>query len=257
MAEKQEFWTEARLKKGIIWVVGGILVVILATAGWWYYLNKPEGATPPVLQRAITDALAREKKTPSAIGPHIELAQLYIQNKQYDDGIVECDLILKIQKDNEFGLSLKGIAYDLKGNQTAAISYYQKTIALASKRGMSALNPAIVESRFRLAKIYLDQKKYDAALVQFQTLADQNAMDADSRYYLGLTFYKKGAYDKAIDWELQATRYVPDYYDAFFVLGQAYEKKGDKAKAIAAYKSALKGKADFKEAKDALARLGG
>lgn len=255
MAEKKEFWTEARLKKAIIWVVAGIVIVAAATAGWWYYLNKPEGSTPPVLQRSIDDAKAKAKKTPKDINVHFTLAQLYIQNKQYNEAISECNIMLKLQKDNEYAYSLLGIAYEAKGNISKAIEFYNKAIKTGSGKQQASLNPALVEARFRLGKIYLDQKKYNEALVQFQTVADSNSMDADSRYFIGLVAYRQGFYDKAIDSELAATRFVPDYFDAFFVLGQAYEKKGDKTKAIAAYKAALKAKPDFKDAKDALARL--
>lgn len=255
MAEKKEFWTEQRLKTGIYILVAGIIIVIIAMAGWWYYLNKPEGSTPPVLQRAMDEAKASIKKNPNDIGARITLAQLYLQNKMYDEAIAECKLVLKSSKDNEYAYSLMGVAEDLKGNQKAAEKYYLKAIELGSKKTMSQLNPAIVESRFRVGKIYLDQKKYDKALLQFQTLADQNSMDADSRYYLGLTLYKMGKYDKAIESLEGAVKFVPDYYEAFYTLGQAYEKKGDKDKAIEAYKKALKAKSDYQEAKDALARL--
>ncbi len=255
MAEKQEFWTEQRLKAGIYVLIAGILIVTIAIAGWWYYLNRPEGSTPPVLQRAMDEAKAAIKKNPNDIGARITLAQLYIQNKMYDEAITECKLILKSSKDSEYAYSLMGIAEDLSGDKKAAEKYYLKAIELGSKKSMSQLNPAIVESRFRVGKIYLDQKKYDKALVQFQTLADQNAMDADSRYYMGVTLYRMGKYDKSIEWLEKAVKFVPDYYEAFYMLGQAYEKKGDKAKAIEAYKKALSAKADYQEAKDALARL--
>ncbi|MFA5867508.1 MAG: tetratricopeptide repeat protein [Actinomycetota bacterium] len=255
MAEKQEFWTEQRLKTGIYVLIAGIVIIIIAIAGWWYYLNRPEGSTPPVLQRSITEAQAAIKKNPNDINARLTLAQLYIQNKQYNDAIVECKLVIKSSKNNEIAYSLMGIAEDLSGDKKTAITYYKKTIDLGAKKEMSGLNAALIQARFRLGKIYLDQKNYDGALVQFQTLADTNSMDADSRYYLGLTFYDMKQYDKSIEWLEQAVRYVPDYYEAFYKLGQAYEKKGDKAKAIDAYKKALKAKPEYQEAKDALARL--
>ncbi len=255
MAEKQEFWTEERLKTGIYVLIAGILIIIIAIAGWWYYLNKPEGSTPPVLQRSINEAKARLKKNPNDMDAHVQLAQLYLQNKQYADAIAECKIIIKADKENEVAYALYGIAEDEQGNTKKAIEYYKKTIEVGEKKRRSNTNPAIVQARFRLGKIYLDQKKYDEALVQFRTLADQNGMDSDSRYYIGLTMYRKGGYDEAINWLEQAVKFVPDYYEAFYTLGQAYEKKGDKAKAIEAYKSALKAKPDYQEAKDALAKL--
>jgi tetratricopeptide (TPR) repeat protein len=260
MAEtaKKEFWTESRLKKGIIWLIVGIVLVAGATAGYWYYLNMPEGSTPPVLQREIDQAMASIKKNPKDLAAHITLAQLYIQNKDYDDAIIECKNVIKADKEKEFAIysyALMGIAYEGKGEEKTAIANYKKAIDIGDKEEMSRLNPGVVESRFRLGKIYLDQKNWDGALLQFQTVADQNSMDADSRYYLGLTFYRMGQYDQAIESLEKSTQYVPDYFEAFYLLGASYEKKGEKEKAIAAYKQALKGKADYAEAQDALDRL--
>lgn len=255
MAERNEFWTEQRLKTTITWLTIGIIAVIIAMVGWYWYLNKPEAATPPVLQRSIDDALAKIKKNPNDMDAHLQLAQLYLQNKQYDESKTELKIIIKKDKENEVAYVLLGIVEDSTGNKKAAVADYRKAIEFGSKKPQRQLNPAITEARFRVGKIYLDQKNYDYAMNEFMVLADNNATDADARYFLGLTYYRMGKYDQAIQSLEQATRFVPDYYEAFYTTGQAYEKKGDKAKAIAAYKAALKGKSDYAPAKEALSRL--
>jgi tetratricopeptide (TPR) repeat protein len=256
MAEEQGFWTEARLKSGITWLIVGIIAIVLAgAAGYWYYYLKPVESTPRIIEKAINEALAAAKKNPNDLGPHITLAQLYIQDKRFDDAIVECKLILKIDKKNEYGMSLMGVAYEAKGNITTAIKYYKQAIATADVKQWANINPARKEAMFRLGKIYIDQKKYDDAIKIFDPMVKADKMDADSRYFLGVAYLRKGEADKAIELLLVATRYVPNYYEAQFALGQAYEKKGDKASAIKAYEMALKYKSDYTEAQDALNRL--
>jgi tetratricopeptide (TPR) repeat protein len=48
---------------------------------------------------------------------------------------------------------------------------------------------------------------------------------------------------------------VPNFYEAHYALGQAYEKKGDKEKAKKAYEAALKYNPQYEQAKEALDKL--
>lgn len=247
--------TEQLLKKGIWVTAAAIVAVVIALGGYWYYLNRPSGEIPPVLQQSIDQAKADVTKNPNNLDAHVKLAQFYIQAKMYDDAIEECTIILKIDKESEFGMSLMGVAYQEKGNTDKAVTYYKKAIEVGEKKKFARINPAVNEARFRLGQIYLDRKKWDDAINIFKPMVERNAIDADSKYYLGLAFFGKGQYDAAIEQFEAAIAFVPDYAEANYALGQTYEKKGDRKKAAEAYKAALKYKPDYAEAKTALARV--
>jgi len=57
---------------------------------------------------------------------------------------------------------------------------------------------------------------------------------------IGTFYLKKGKYDAAIDRFMDASRAEPTYAMPWFLMGQAYEKKGDLAGSIKAYQKYLK-----------------
>jgi tetratricopeptide (TPR) repeat protein len=62
---------------------------------------------------------------------------------------------------------------------------------------------------------------------------------AEKSIEIGLYYMKKGNYDAAIDRFQDAARYRANFARPYLLMGQAYEKKGDKVSAIAAYKKYL------------------
>jgi Tfp pilus assembly protein PilF len=62
---------------------------------------------------------------------------------------------------------------------------------------------------------------------------------AEKSIEVGLYYFKKGNYDAAIDRFQDAVRFKPNFARAYHLLGEAYEKKGDKAEAVQAYRKYL------------------
>ncbi len=62
---------------------------------------------------------------------------------------------------------------------------------------------------------------------------------AEKSIEVGVYYFKKGNYDAAIDRFQDAVRFKPDFARAYHLLGEAYEKKGDKAEAVKAYQKYL------------------
>lgn len=254
MADK-ELLTEERLKTAIKWVAIGILIVILATAGWWYYLNRPKESVPKILQKAYDDAKKKVDKNPNDMGARVELAQMYLKMGEYDSALAELNFVVKQKKADAYVHVLLGIVYEQKKETNKAITEYKKAIDMDRKEPMKGVNPALSEGLYRLSDIYLSQKKYDEAIKYLTEAVVLNQIDSDSLYKLGVAYYRKGDYDNAITNLVNAVRYVPNFYEAQYALGQAYEKKGDKEKAKRAYEAALKENPQYEQAKTALDKL--
>ncbi len=62
---------------------------------------------------------------------------------------------------------------------------------------------------------------------------------AEKSIEVGNYYMKKGNYDAAIERFQDAVRYKPNFARAYHLLGEAYEKKGDKAEAVKAYRKYL------------------
>ncbi len=62
---------------------------------------------------------------------------------------------------------------------------------------------------------------------------------AEKSLEIGTYYLKKGNYDAAIERFQAATRSKPNFARAYRLLGEAYEKKGDKAEAVNSYRKYL------------------
>lgn len=254
MAEK-EFWTEARLKTAIKWVAVGIIAVILATSGVWYYYSVYPKQAPTVLDRALDEALKKSAKSPKDASLHLAVAEIYMQQEKWDDAIKELETSAKLQENNNIAYALEGVCYEAKGNDKKAETFYKKAIAIGEKGEMKGIDPALFESYYRLGRMYFRQGKTDKALEMMTEASSVNNIDSDSLYWLGRIYYKKGDCTKAEENLLKATRFTPDFYEAQYWLGQTYEKLDKKDEAIKAYEQALSYKKDYKQAQDALDNL--
>jgi tetratricopeptide (TPR) repeat protein len=68
---------------------------------------------------------------------------------------------------------------------------------------------------------------------------EYNPRLAQKSLEVGKDYLKKGNYEAAISRFLEAIEYQPDLVAAYDVLGRAYEKNGDKARALGVYKDFL------------------
>ncbi len=63
---------------------------------------------------------------------------------------------------------------------------------------------------------------------------------AEKSVEVGEYYMKKGNYDAAIDRFQDAVRYKPGFARPYRLMGEAYEKKGEKAEAVKSYQTYLK-----------------
>jgi tetratricopeptide (TPR) repeat protein len=116
--------------------------------------------------------------------------------------------------------------------------------------------------RGSLGILYLQLERWDDAFAAFETILQANPADAQALYQLGRTGAVSGQrLDRA---EECLRRYLahtptadePPLAAAHHRLGMIYEKRGDKARARAAYQAALKLTPGYGPAKEALKKLG-
>jgi Tfp pilus assembly protein PilF len=158
-----------------------------------------------------------------------------------------------------------GRAYYQLGDMDKAVDYYNQALAI---------DPTKTDIHNNLGLVYLNRKEYDQAREQFQIcINDLTYSNAGmSRYNMGLleestgnrdkaaTYYhqiissagqtpaatpayyrlayiefQKGDYRASVDYLTAAVRLNPDYADAFFLLGESYEKMDLSDEAAEAY----------------------
>ncbi len=247
--------SDEQLNKAI-WVVVALIAVTLVSAGGYLaYRNYLSGNIPPVIQIEMDKAKAQIEKNPKDVEARVRLANLYIGENMNAEAKLELEQVLKINKNHIAALTLLGTVYETQGQDSKAVTYYKRSIAVAEKTEFQALNIYLYEAYYRLGSIYMKRKEYDKAIEVLKKDSQLNPMDSDLHNQLGRAYLKKGDSDTAIVEFSEALKYVPNFAEAHYGLGQAYEKKGDKAKAIEEYKNALKYKSDYEEAGKAIDRL--
>jgi len=108
------------------------------------------------IDQAIERLTPLLKSYPQESGPSYRLAQLYLQQKQYDEALQAIDKSIDVKADNYFAYNLKGIILREQGQFAAAKTAYSQAITLYPSYSNAHLNLAI------LADIYL----YDLPLAE-------------------------------------------------------------------------------------------
>ncbi|MBK7130474.1 MAG: tetratricopeptide repeat protein [Crocinitomicaceae bacterium] len=139
-----------------------------------------------------------------------------------------------------------GVMYDQLGDSTA-VEYYNSALDIY---------PESIEAWYNKGMFYQNRNRIEEALNCYRTLNDIDSTWADPYYNQGYIYLLiQENLDSAVYYMNKATELDPLYYQAFNNLGLAFEKKGDKQKAIKNYMKAVEINPDFKIAKDNLNRL--
>lgn len=238
--------------------VVAFLIVLTVFAGGGYLVYRqigPKNQVPPVVQEEINKALTTIAKNPRDADTRVQLASLYIGQELWSDAKSQLETALSVNKNHIGALALMGQVAENDGQVSKAVDYYKKAISLSDTTEFKSLNPYMYESIYRLGSIFINQKKYKAAIEVFNKGVAINPIDSDLLIKLGEAYVLNKQTGEAITQLETGLQYVPDYAEGYYWLGRAYELEGDKGRAKQNYELALKYKNDYKEAEEALGKL--
>ena len=167
-------------------------------------------------------------------------------------GISDLKSYLEAEPDDEAAWLELGTAYASLGGH-----WIQACDAL---RAAVDLDGTLVDARLAYARALLQIKRADDAAFQLLQAAKVDPDDARVLKELGIVFYDKRLYDKAVVWLTKAITIAPDDARAHYALGLAHEARRDMGGAVAAYREAVRRDPAFGSARstlaDALASMG-
>jgi len=169
-------------------------------------------------QRILTKLGSRSQNEFEVI---ITVIQLYLDPKEYNDGLAVINEMLKGLPNSPDLNHLAGIAYYGLKNNDRAIAHFKKVTAESR-----FFQDAVVHVAF-----ILQEKGKNEEAIKFLTAAiEKDPENPDFKYYLG-TFYEEMAdFENAEKYLKQAAEKEPDNPRNFFRLGVVYDK-GDKKQA--------------------------
>lgn len=199
-------------------LIFALVAGILATSGLIAKTAFFEKSTTPrtAAERLIMDAEQSVKTDPRSDKARVALGKAYAAVGRYVEAIGQFKIAIKLNSKNPEAYLGLGFAYNQRGDLDAAIGPLKT--AIASKE---ALGQVIGAAWSELGQVYLKQKNYGKAV-------------------------------EALD---QAATYTDDV-GIIMDLAGTYEKMGDKKSAIREYRKVLGYVPDYKEAQQALKRLG-
>lgn len=162
-----------------------------------------------------------------------ELGGSSIQKGNIRGGLESYLKALELDPDNpEIHHSL-ALIYQQLGEYQLSLNHFQKTLAL---------KPDFPEARNNLGTLYILLKEWDLAIEQFEKAAGNLLYQTPDIAYnnMGLAYYYKGSYQKAIESYRQAIKYFPGYAACYGNLALADQAVGDNDGAIEAYQQAIK-----------------
>ncbi|MDR2353136.1 MAG: tetratricopeptide repeat protein [Deltaproteobacteria bacterium] len=198
----------------------------------------------------------------------IDVGLVAIQTGDYSKALVTLREAEKMAPNNADIKHYIGRVYYLLDDTETAINFYNQALAM---------DPTKTEIHNNLGIIYMEAKEYDKARAEFQLCIDDltygnpnkarynmglleenqgqpdkaipyyeriiyfnDADNSDAAYYrLAYIAYNKGNFALTVDYLTMAVRLDPEYADAFFLLGETYEKLNRREEAAESYGRAV------------------
>jgi tetratricopeptide (TPR) repeat protein len=218
---------DLRLKRWI-YIAVAALVVVVAVFAVLYYRDRYATPSGVVDAPGPVEALeAQVKANPTDVNARLSLANNYLAHKRYADAIKQAQEVATAYPKNDGALLLLGVAYNLNGNPTQAVTELNAYLKVHKKDPHSQVDSRLEAAYYFLGDSYLTLKKPADALKQLKNAIALNPTDADALYKLGVAEAASGKPKDAVSHFELATQLVPDYKEAYQGLVGAYKALGE------------------------------
>ncbi|MCX6269426.1 MAG: tetratricopeptide repeat protein [Bacteroidetes bacterium] len=163
------------------------------------------------------------QKNPSCMSAYINRSFMYIQYKQFDKAIQDCNDGLKID-------SSQSKLYVNRATAYRHLALYD--LALVDFTAALRENPKSYDTYQERGILYTDRfLKFDSAISDFRYFLKFRPDDKHGNYNLAVAYYKKQNYDSALYFCAKTLELSPDYADAYYIRAITCAARMDFAKA--------------------------
>lgn len=190
----------------------------------------------------------------------IESAMGFFKEGKYKEALDMFSLVLETEPDNADVYNNMGVAYSCTGDFGHAESSYTKAIELdpqlaqayinlsdlyyksgdlasalgTLQRGSYELEDNLAIAHL-LARVYIDDQRWEDAIVELERVLDGEPENYDAYYDLGHVYFELGDYESAISNFENVLEYEQNNELIYYALAQAYEANNEVDKAISNY----------------------
>jgi tetratricopeptide (TPR) repeat protein len=222
--------------------IGAVLLVGALIFVGFYLFDRWRPAAPSMVDRAITSLEAAVRADPADIVARGQLADAYFAAERYEDAIAEYSAILTTGQADElayFGRARANQALvhaDAAKLDTASLSAaaadFQAVVDIAKDGEMAHVDPMLNAAYYGLGAIALEEDKPADAIKYLSAAVAIKRSDADALNLLGTAYVRNGEPAKAIEPLRSAIAFVPiGWSEPYTTLAQAYADTGDAPRA--------------------------
>jgi len=223
--------SEGELDRLIKRIAAILLVGTLAFVAF-YVLDRFRMPAPSMVDQTIASLETAVRDDPSNVAARGQLADAYVIAERYEDAVVQYDAILETGKADElahFGRARANLAL---GNLDAATADYEAVVDIAKEGEMAHVDPTLNAAFYGLGEIALEQGAPADAVQYLSAAVAIKRSDADALNLLGTAYVRNGEPAKAIDALRSAIAFVPiGWSEPYLTLAQAYTATDDPARA--------------------------
>ena len=176
----------------------------------------------------------------------LTLGHCYLWTKQFDAALGVYKQILLINPDSAEADMIAGEALDEKGDAGGAVEQFRAAVRA---------NPKEANVHFGLAYLLWTLKRYDEAIPEFLVELQNDPRNYQAMIYLGDTYVRIAAYDKAGELLRKAAASQPSVSLIHLDLGIVYQEAGDNDHAIRELKETVRMEPDNLNAHFRLAQI--
>jgi tetratricopeptide (TPR) repeat protein len=197
------------LRIAIILLIIGI-VIFVGLLVRTVIMSGQEAAPRTAMERELLDARTAVETDPKSGTARLELGRVYAELGKYKEAVTELEEAKKLDPRNREIPYTLGMVYKSQGNTNAAIRELNSAIKLHNAQNATKFS----EAYFELGLIYYEKENYKKALPAFEKAEEGSPQAADMLLYLGLTYEKLGKKKEAVAVLDYVTQLLPDSKEA-------------------------------------------
>ena len=204
------------------------------------------------VSRTITDFSAAIELDRTYAAAFVRRGVALHDKSDFDAAIGDFDEAIRLDPKHAGAYNNRALAHAKKGEHVRAIADFTQALRLVPDPAAPDFEDS--DPYFNRGISYLEARDYAHALADFDAMLQRNPADADALFGRGRTHAAQGRVDRALE-DLNRAVALNPWPGALVARGDALEKKGDLAAALADYRKALAAAPDDKEAQDGVKRL--
>ncbi|MFZ2956209.1 MAG: tetratricopeptide repeat protein [Candidatus Ozemobacteraceae bacterium] len=184
------------------------------------------------MQEAVTEFEAAIKLNPSCIEPYLHIGIIYYDLQQWDKVIETLNKAIAACPDEDEPFFLMGKAYNRKGDEVKALSYFQKALDFHVPGGISFLDPVFAYETS--AEMQPKREIYTKFLLQI-LIRRRQAGDKPSEFFK-LFDIKENSWPKSLPENKELNQLVPESFE-YYLRNKNFQVLDELFKAILEEKS--------------------